>query len=85
MMGSSDSGYYDRETGEPVSERDLESRYDEMLDECYGEVSIAGHEYLTSRALRDVDPIAYRVGYADFVSYLLDDELTDERPDGVEA
>src|SRR5690606_21600383 len=36
--------------------------YDEMLDDVYGCVSVAGLEYETSRVLKDIDPIAYREG-----------------------
>lgn len=33
-----------------------------MLDEVYGTVSIAGLEYCTSRAQKEIDPVAYRCG-----------------------
>ena len=48
--------------------------YDEMLDEIYGDVNIGGHLYSTSRALSKVDPIAYRVGFSDYLSMLEKDE-----------
>jgi hypothetical protein len=51
-------------------------RYDEHLDEIYGVVQIGGYHYDTSRALKEVDPIAYRVGFSDWV-----DELMEEQPD----
>jgi len=51
-----------------VTESDMESAHDDMLDEVYGTVSICGYEYDAARALREIDPIAYRCGYADFVS-----------------
>lgn len=43
-----------------------EERYDDMLDELYGDVEIAGLTYSTSRALKEIDPTAYRVGFADW-------------------
>lgn len=48
--------------------------YDEYLDDVYGVVKIAGLSYLTSRALKDVDPIAYDVGYWDWLGAMTDEE-----------
>ena len=45
---------------------DRDSRFDDMLDESHGTVTIAGYEYTTSDALYRLDPIAYRVGLSDF-------------------
>lgn len=45
-----------------------EDEYDDFIDEIYGEtVMIAGCEYSTSRALKELDPIAYQCGYADWL------------------
>ena len=63
---------------EPVSDHELDSMYREMLDEIYGPVSIAGYEYETSQALADVDPVAYRCGFSDYISSLLEDVLTEK-------
>jgi hypothetical protein len=51
-----------------VDETTIEMAYDEMLDEVYGTATVAGYEFETSAALRELDPIAYRCGYADYVS-----------------
>jgi hypothetical protein len=40
--------------------------YDEMLDEVYGDVFVASYSYNTSYLLKEVDPIAYRVGFSDW-------------------
>ena len=40
--------------------------YDEMLDECYGEIDICGCSYCPSIALYRVDPIAYNCGMNDY-------------------
>jgi len=37
-----------------------------MLDEVYGEVSICGMFYQSSRALKELDPTAYRCGMSDW-------------------
>jgi hypothetical protein len=58
---------------ETISEYELEQMYDEMLDEVYGVVEIAGMTYDTSRALRDCDSIAYRVGMSDYADSLASD------------
>lgn len=50
----------------PMSDSTLERRYDEVLDEIYPNCSIAGHNYQTSRVLKEVDPTAYRCGMADW-------------------
>ena len=47
--------------------------YDEMLDECYGQVEIGGLFYSTSLALKEVDPIAYRCGRNDYYDSLRED------------
>lgn len=72
---------------EEVGEVEFESRlyehceeianenYDEWLDEIYGDVEIAGFTYCTSEALREVDPIAYKVGISDYVSSMYDDYM----------
>jgi len=44
---------------------DIDESYDDMLDECYT-TNIAGIEYSTSRALKEVDPTAYRCGKVDY-------------------
>lgn len=54
--------------------------YDEMLDEAYGPVRVAGYEFDTSRVLREMDPIAYRVGFFDWLDGegVDSDDLDDE-------
>ena len=49
-----------------MTERQAEKLYKEMLDECYGTVTIAGYEYATSLALKEIDEVAYRCGFNDF-------------------
>ena len=51
-----------------------------MLDECYGTISVAGMEYDTSRALYELDPIAYRVGFNDWLDSLDNCEDGDKNP-----
>lgn len=57
-----------------MNEYELAQRYDEFLDEVYGTVKVAGYEYNTSQTLKEVDPIAYRVGMNDYESSLEEEE-----------
>jgi hypothetical protein len=51
--------------------------YDEMLDEM-GAVSVGTLEFMPSDILKNCDPIAYRVGLADFEDYLLENAEEEE-------
>lgn len=53
----------------PISEYDLEDLYDEMLDEVSGEVKIGTLSYLASKVLSEIDPTAYRCGFADWLDF----------------
>ena len=53
-----------------VSDWEIEEQYKDMLDDCFGTVNVAGHEYETSRLLKEVDPIAYQVGLNDYEASL---------------
>lgn len=75
---------WDAQTGEGLTESELEERYDDYLDEVVGEIEIGSLTYLASRVLQEVDPIAYRVGFSDWMDAeisdgnLLEEEPTDE-------
>lgn len=49
---------------------DTEELYANMLDDCYGEVEIAGMNFQTSRALKELDPTAFRCGEMDYIDSL---------------
>lgn len=49
------------------SEYDLEKMYNDFLDEAYPECKIAGYDYSTSEALKEIDPTAYRCGFTDWL------------------
>lgn len=59
--------YRDMHTGEELREWELEERYDDMLNEVYGDIELAGLTYSTARTLKLVDPIAYRTGFLDWI------------------
>ena len=56
-----------------MNERLLEEYFDDMLDDCYQDVVIAGLAYSASVAFKRIDPIAYRVGMSDYESSLRTD------------
>lgn len=71
--------YWDAHTEEPLEDDDLDVRYKDMLDEVYGDFM---DSYPASRVLEDVDPIAYRVGFNDWLdSELSNGTITDEEPE----
>ena len=63
------SGYRDKETGQPLTEAELYERYDDALDGDDDDqlIRIGTLTYTASRVLKAVDPIAYRVGFNDWV------------------
>ena len=42
-------------------------QYDEMLDECYGEVRLGSLTFSPSRVLKEMDPVAYRCWFNDWM------------------
>lgn len=56
-----------------MTDYEIEQAYADMLDEVYGTVIIAGTEFETSRALRELDPIMYNEGLLDFTDSLQED------------
>lgn len=55
--------------------RDFAQEYDDFLDETYGNIQIGCCTFSPSRVLSELDPIAYRCGFSDW----LDSEgLTEE-------
>lgn len=53
-----------------IDPEDYTDQYEEMLDEIYGDVDIAGYTYGTSYALKELDLTAYRCGLLDYVDSL---------------
>lgn len=71
--------YFIFETAEDVAQHIVDNLdsdlYDEMLNECYGDVNICGYEYSAAYALEQIDPIAYRCGMSDYYDSLYSDIL----------
>ena len=69
----SDYDYVD-ESGEPVYDWELRERYDDMLNSCYDEAKIGYSVFQPSDILRQLEPVTYRVGFVDFLSFEMEDE-----------
>ena len=69
---------YKDQDGRHYSEQDMVDQFEEMLDDVYGTVSVAGMEYDTARALKEIDPIAYRCWLLDYVDSLDMEEVSFE-------
>ena len=58
-----------------IDNADLVREYNDMLDECYGDICICGFKYAPSEALYRVDKVAYDCGYNDLLGSLYVDVL----------
>lgn len=48
-------------------EREItESEYEDVLDDIYGDITICGMKYPSGRALKELDPVAFRCGKVDY-------------------
>ena len=76
-----------KQISENLAPLDTEELYANMLDDCYGEVKIAGYSFSTSRALKELDPTAFRCGESDYIDSLSLIEISGDyyEQDAVEA
>ena len=70
-----------------ITEAEALEMYEEILDDCEGPVELCGMTYSASNVLREIDPVAYRCGFNDYVDSLTDDDifvegLTESEDDG---
>ena len=56
---------------------EVEAHYDDILDDDYEEVHIGCCTFTASQILRCCDPVAYNMGMQDYISYRLEDALSD--------
>lgn len=70
--------YYPDGTG--VTHEEMEDRYQEFLDEIYPTVDIGYTTFYPGQIVREMDPTAFGVGVADYVSNLIEDEQLFENP-----
>lgn len=50
----------------------MEDFYDDLLNECYGEIKLGDLTFSPAEIIKTLDPIVYRCGLADFESYILE-------------
>lgn len=50
-------------------EKYTEEEYEDILNEIYGDVEICGISFESARALKELDPIAFDCGFADYQEY----------------
>lgn len=65
------------EAAEYITDHMNDDVYDDMLDECYGEIDICGISYAASLALYRVDKCAYNCGKNDYYDSLQQDIVYD--------
>lgn len=58
--------YNARAAADYVVDHASDDYFDNLLDECYGEISICGYSYPASLALYRIDETAYRCGRCDW-------------------
>ena len=63
-----------------LEEYELENLYKDLIDQTTEAINIWGMEYEASRVLQEVDPIAYRVGFNDWLDTLDNCEDCDLNP-----
>jgi hypothetical protein len=64
------------------SGRQLHAAYDDSLDDVFGRAEIAGGSYATSYALKNLDPVTYRCGFADWLDAEISDGVYSEEING---
>ena len=64
---------YVDDSGELFSQDELEDAFENDLSECYDAVSVCGYEFDAGRALRELDPIAFRCGFLDWIDGRMQD------------
>lgn len=57
----------------------MEYLYDDLLDECYGEIKLGNLTFLPSEIIKNLDPIAYLEGLADFEDLMIENLDIEEK------
>ena len=63
LGGAPDWADYVNAEGELFTGGELEDAFFEQLDDCWEPVSVCGYSFDAGRALRDLDPIAFRESF----------------------
>lgn len=65
-----------------LNDRALHNLVDDMLDDVYGQVEVAGYSYSTSYALKEIDITAYNETFNNYIDSLCADEVLYEDDNG---
>ena len=68
-----------------LQDYELEELYKDFVNDTTEVVKIWGMEYEPARVLQEIDPIAYRVGYSDWLDGLDDCEDCEKNPSECEC
>lgn len=68
LGGAPDWADYVDAEGELFTEGELEDRFAEALDDCWEPVSVCGFVFDAGRALRKLDPIAFRESFLAWIN-----------------
>lgn len=60
-------------TLEIMTEAEAYANYDQFLDECYPVATFGYSKFYASTVIKECDPIAYRIGFADYIDMLADE------------
>lgn len=61
------------DTGELLTDADIEQRHDDLIDDCYPAVVIGIYTWNASDVLKRMDPVAYRVSVIEYVDQMISD------------
>lgn len=57
----------------PITEDELSTLHDDLLDELYPTVTIGIFQWAPSRVLKVMEPVGYRVSLIEYVDQLIED------------
>jgi hypothetical protein len=67
-----------KENVTPLTERQKEKIFDDMLDDCHQAVNLGYHTFRSSEIIKKLDPIAYRCDMADHFDSIGIEEIDGE-------
>jgi hypothetical protein len=72
--------YYNAETGAPITDDDLATMHDDLIDELYPVVTIGIYQWAPADVLKRMDPVAYRISVIEYADQLHQDGQITETP-----
>lgn len=69
---------YKTSWGDTVSEWELEEQFEDMLNDVYPMIEIVGMYFEPGAALKELDPIAYRESFLDYINSQVEDGELEE-------